>query len=387
MMRLRNLSRSLRKAVRDPGYSLAVFRKRLMAYLFWRFGGGRSSLPETISLFLTYRCNLRCKMCGQWGEDGWARKLDGEVLAAELPLDRIEALLDDVRSAKPAVTLFGGEPLLYRRWEELVALIKSRGLRVNMITNGTLLDSHIDRIVDAGVDEIIFSLDGPEAVHDEMRSGNGIFRKAVAAFRNLNEAKKRAGSPVPRVNISTTIFESNHRRLEEVVGIAESIGADAITFHHLIFLSRAVCERNSDVFREDFGLDCMDWVGFARETLPAIDVELLIRTLRDIRRRKSTVSVSVYPNFTDDEIRGYYGGFEFAPKSYANRCISPWTTVYVFPNGDVKPCLDTCFIAGNILRESFGSIWNGGPLRRYRNALKKRGSFPACTRCTEFYRA
>lgn len=396
MLRWRNLSRTIKKAVRDPEYSLSVFSKRFASWLSYRFGDGASALPETISLFLTYRCNLRCKMCGQWGEDGWARKLTGSELASELPLERIDALLDDVASWKPAITLFGGEPLLYSRWEDLVLHIKSRGLRVNMITNGTLLDRHIGKVVELGIDEIIFSLDGPEEIHDEMRSGKGIFRRAVTAFTELNELRTKAGSASPRINISTTIFENNYRGLDEVIDVAESIGADVITFHHLIFQSHAICERNSEFFRREFNLDCADWLGFARETLPDIDAEYLIRKLRELRKRnsptrnkkrKQAVAVSVYPNFTDDEIRRYYSDFEFTSDTYTDRCISPWMTVYVFPNGDVKPCLDTCFVAGNLLTESFREIWNNERYRTYRSALKRCGSFPACKRCTEYYRS
>ncbi len=377
----------MKKAVRDPVYSFAVLKKRFMAWLAYRFGDGTSPYPETISLFLTYRCNLRCKMCGQWGEDGWARKLGADALASELPLERIDALLDDVADWKPAFTLFGGEPLLYSHWEDLVTHIKSRGLRVNMITNGTMLSKYVDRVVALGIDEIIFSLDGPEEIHDEMRSGTGVFRKSVGAFIELNDARKKAGSATPRINISTTIFESNYRRLGEVLDVAESVGADTITFHHLIFQSQSVCKRNGGVFHDEFGLDCRDWEGFVRDTLPAIDVDELIGILGSLKKRSSSVSVSVYPNFTDDEIKKYYGGFEFTPDSYSNRCISPWMTVYLFPNGDVKPCLDTCFIAGNIHNAPFREIWNNGALRTYRKVLRKRGAFPACTRCTEFYRS
>lgn len=387
MLRRRNLSRSIQKAIHDPGYAWHVLRRRFCAWSRYRFGDGAASWPETLSLLLTHRCNLRCKMCGQWGENGWARRLPEEEACAELPFDGILRLLDDVDPWKPAITLFGGEPFLYRRWAELVAAIKERGLRVNFITNGTVLGSHFERVVELGVDELIFSLDGPEEIHDEMRSGKGIFQRAVTAFRQLREYRDRLGSTVPRINISTTIFETNYRRLGEVLGVAESIGADTISFHHLIFLSQGICDENSAVFREHFGLNCTDWTGFARDTLPEIDSDHLIGVLNELRKRKSPVSVTVYPNFTDDEIREYYGAFEFHPKSYADRCLSPWTTAYIFPGGEVRPCLDTSFIAGNMLRESFTAIWNGDRMKEYRQVLRKCGSFPACKRCTELYRA
>lgn len=387
MIRMRNVPRALKKALHDPGYAASVFKKRLSSWLSWRYGGGRSANPETISLFLTYRCNLRCKMCGQWGEDGWARKLDADTVSMELPIDVLENFIDDVASFSPAITLFGGEPFMFSEWERLVRRIKSKGLRVNMITNGTLLHQYVEKTVDLGVDELIFSLDGPEEIHDYIRSGKGIFSKATSAFKELDDYKRKTGKKHPKVNVNTTIFETNYRRLDEVIDAAESFGTDTITFHHLIFLSDAVCGENSRVFKEEFGLDCRDWTGFARETLPDIDTEYLIDTLKRLRGRKSSVSISVYPNFTEDEIRRYYSSFEFTPSSYAPRCLSPWMTVYVFPNGDVKPCLDTCYVAGNLLRERFGDIWNGEGFVRYRSVLKKLGHYPACTRCTEFYRS
>ena len=387
MIRRRNMARALKKAVRDPGYAAAAFRKRLGAYMMYRFGSGRSVMPETVSLFLTYRCNLRCTMCGQWGEHGWARDLTEEEIGKHIPLDRIETLMDELAKYHPAITLFGGEPFLHPEWEAIAHAAKSRGMRVNVITNGVLVGTHAERIIASGIDELIFSLDGPENVHDTMRGGEGVFRRAMESFRNVNELKRKSNSRTPRINISTAIFETNYRRLGEVIDAAESIGADSVTLHHLIFHSPAVCDRHNTVMYAEFGVEDPNWRGFARDTLPDIDTDKLIRSLHDLRRRQSGTAVTVYPNFTDDEIRRYYGSFEFIPSSYARRCLSPWMTAYIFPNGDVKPCLDTGYVAGNIMSEGFAGIWNGEKFRRYRQVLKRRGCFPACTRCTEFYRA
>ena len=387
MLRRRNLARAVKKAFHDPGYALTVLKKRFTSYMTYRFGNGYSAYPETVSLFLTYNCNLRCKMCGQWGKDGWARKLPKEVVKMELPLETLENLIDDLARFKPAITLFGGEPLLSSNWEHIVSYIKSKGMRVNIVTNGTVLGRYVKSTVELGVDELIFSLDGPEEIHDEMRSGKGIFRKATDAFKELDDYKKKTGRKNPKVNVNTTIFETNYRRLDEVIDIAGTIGADAVTFHHLIFQSEKICGNNSSFFKKEFGLNCMDWIGFARDTLPDIDADYLIRKLHELREKPAPVSVSVYPNYTDEEIRRYYNSFEFVSESYAARCLSPWMTVYIFPNGDVKPCLDICYVAGNILKNRFRDIWNNEALKKYRSILKKNGHFPACTRCTEFYRA
>ena len=387
MIRKRNFARAFKKSLKDPAYAAQVLRKRFASYMSYRFGSGKSAWPETVSLFVTYACNLRCKMCGQWGEDGWARKLPGDVVSQVVPIERLELLVDDIAKFKPAITLFGGEPFLYPEWERLVGYIKSKGLRVNVVTNGTVLGKIVDRVVDSGIDELIFSLDGPEEIHDEIRSGAGIFKKATAAFTALNELKKARNVGHPKVNVNTTIFETNYQRLPEVVKVADSIGADAITFHHLIFQSHDICAENSKVFKNEFGLSCNDWEGFAVDSLPDIDSEILIKSLHELKTLKSEVSITVYPNYPDEEIVRYYSSFDFVSDSYNPRCISPWTTAYIFPNGDVKSCLDVCFIAGNINKERFSDIWNNDSFKHYRSVVKRRGYFPACTRCTEFYRS
>lgn len=63
---------------------------------------------------LTPLCNLRCVMCGQRGDKG---VLKGAFAAAEakkiVPLEIYKGLIDEIKSQKPTVYLWGGEPFLY----------------------------------------------------------------------------------------------------------------------------------------------------------------------------------------------------------------------------------------------------------------------------------
>ncbi len=112
-------------------------------------------------------------MCGQWGTSGTSRDMSPEELKDELSLDEIDKIINDIKAFKPNVTLFGGEPLLYSNWEKVVSRIKEEGMRCNIITNGILLEKYASSIINLGVDEIIFSLDGPREVHDEVRGTKG----------------------------------------------------------------------------------------------------------------------------------------------------------------------------------------------------------------------
>lgn len=386
MIPLRNIRRAVSKALSQPGYAWQAFRRRFLSYLTYKLFNGYSAYPETISLFLTYRCNLRCKMCGQWGMVGSSKDYPPEMLREKLSLNEIEVLLNDVRSFKPNITLFGGEPLIYREWPEIVKMVKGRGMRCNIITNGVLLGENAEKMVELGVDEIIFSLDGPKDIHDEMRSSEGTFDRAYSGFKMLKGIKDRMGSGKPQVNISSTVFEINYHRLDEVVKIAEEMAAESITFHHLIFIGRETYTEHNNVFQECFSCVSPDWAGFMRDNLPEIDSEELLKKMKEIMSMKSKISVSFYPNYTDEEIRRYYSSFDFLPESYKNRCISPWMVAYIFPDGSVRPCQSLNFSAGNIRELSFRDIWNSERYKNFRRVVKERKSFPVCSRCTEYYR-
>ncbi|MFH0827719.1 MAG: hypothetical protein V1919_00965, partial [Candidatus Omnitrophota bacterium] len=113
MIPWRNLKRFFHKTVKQPAYAARVFIKREQAYFSYFFAKGKSCFPEAITLFLTHRCNLRCKMCGQWGEGGVTKKQSGEILKQELSLADLKKLIDGIALFKPSITLFGGEPLLF----------------------------------------------------------------------------------------------------------------------------------------------------------------------------------------------------------------------------------------------------------------------------------
>ena len=98
------------------------------------------------------------------------------------------------------------------------------------------------------------------------------------------------------------------------------------------------------------------------------------------------MNVSVYPNYSDDEIREYYSGFEFESTSYKNRCLSLWMTAYIMPDGAVRPYHTMNFSPGNITQNAFDEIWNNKIYRNYRRLVKKRKRFPVCSKgCTELY--
>ena len=386
MLPIKNIRRIISKATQQPTYALRAGWMRLLSFLSHRFLNGRSAPPETISLLLTYQCNLRCKMCGQWGERGSLKGLPPAETKVYMAVPIIERLIKEIKEFHPTITLFGGEPLLHPQWEVIVKRIKGAGLRCNMISNGVLLKKRAEEAVRLGLDEIIFSLDGPAEVHDVIRGAKGVFNRAMEGFQHLQKAKEKYGKKRPLVNINTVIWEENHTMLGDIVETAASFGAETITFHHLIFVNQGAFEETESITQTALTCSSPDWKGFVKDELPRIDPEMVIMQKRLIDKEKHSVSAFFYPNFTDDEIRAYYSSFEFLPSSYKRRCISPWMVAYVLPDGAVKPCLSLGYAIGNLQEAGFKEIWNGERAMGFRRLLKERGYFPVCPRCTEFCR-
>ena len=101
-------------------------------------------MPTFVQLRVTNLCNLRCKMCGQWGDTGIFRSQSGagrrptarssaqriqELIGAkrQLALADYVRLLDEIAPAQPIVSLFGGEPFLYPDILPLIARDQARG--------------------------------------------------------------------------------------------------------------------------------------------------------------------------------------------------------------------------------------------------------------------
>ncbi len=386
MSPLKHWKRIAAKASQQPAYAVRAALMRFLSFASYRLLNGKSAPPETISLLLTYRCNLRCTMCGQWGERGSLKDLPPSETKAYMELPLVAKLIEEVRGFHPTITLFGGEPLLHPGWKQIVETIKGAGLRCNMITNGTILTRWAEEAVRLGLDEIIFSLDGPDGVHDAIRGRKGVFRRALQGFQKLRKMKEKHGKKRPTVNVNTVIWEENQAMLDTIVDQAALFGAETITFHHLTFVDASAFQETERISQVALSCSSPDWAGFVRDELPRIDPDVIITQKRRIEQAQGPVPAFFYPNFTDEEILAYYGSFRFLPSSYQRRCLSPWMVAYLLPDGSVKPCLSLGYAMGNLRETPFRDIWNGERAVTFRRLVKERGYFPVCPRCTEFTR-
>jgi MoaA/NifB/PqqE/SkfB family radical SAM enzyme len=92
--------------------------------------------PKVVSLTVTNRCNLRCRMCAQWSEEGYMQKRqpNDSYSGTLVPFDSLLKVVDEVHEYGVPLIIRGGEPLLYPRIPDLLAHIKSKGM--SLVTSG-----------------------------------------------------------------------------------------------------------------------------------------------------------------------------------------------------------------------------------------------------------
>jgi len=383
LLPLKNLRRFFAKLCKQPFYAVNIAYKRIRALMSYYLSKGESSLPESITLFLTQRCNLRCKMCGQWGESGVTKNKSACDVKEELSFEVMKKFVDQISFFSPSITLFGGEPLLYSRCIDLIKYIKSKKMHVLMITNASLIKDKAVELVASGLDELNVSLDGPRDFHDQIRGLPGLFDTIADGLKQVQAYKKEKNLKFPLINLQCTITKYNYLHLEKMIKVSKEINADSLTYHNLIFLNQDLIDKQK-VYDEQLKCSSENWQGFIFS--PEIDPDKLYDKMQSILNQKHDFSIDFYPNLSREGLNEYYNNPSYLPKEYPKRCLSPWVCAYVFPDGKVRPCLNSTYSFGTIVDSNFKNIWNSKKAIEYRQILKKNKIFATCIRCTELYR-
>lgn len=382
-MNIRKFKRIFTKVLRQPKYAVSVGLKRLMADRAYKRDDGLAPMPEAVTFFMTPRCNLSCKMCGQWGEEGAFKCMPAEELKKQMSVLELRSVVDELKPYKPNFTLFGGEPLLHDGCVDLIKHIHKNKMHSLMITNGSLFEKHAEELVEAGLDELNVSLDGYGQLHDEIRGMKGLFDIIYRGLEKVQLAKKKLKRKRPFINLQCTMMKDNYTQLDGLIKVGEELKVNSITFHNLIFLGSDLIEKQAQADQE-LEANSDNWKGFVFD--PGIDPEKLFEQIENIKAMKTSFAVDFYPNFSAQGIKEYYDNPSFKPAEYKAQCKSPWMTAYIFNDGEVRPCLNSSYSFGNVYKESFAKVWNSEKAIKYRKLLKQNGIFPACVRCTELYR-
>ena len=385
MFQLSAYHRVLQEGFASRGFYLAHARlalesRRLLASLR-RGETPPVPLPSMLCLRVVHRCDLRCKMCGQWGLTGAAHDYDRAKQRQELPAADLARVLDALDGRQPIVDMEGGEIFLHHGVLELLELLRRRGAHVKPVTNGTRLATYADDLVRLGVEAISVSIDGDEATHDALRGTPGTFRRAVEGIWAVDHAKRRARSHRPLVQVAATVTRHSAAGVE---ALCEELARRQLPIGRLmikqpIFIPPAAVRAYETQMRAAFGVEARSARGF-EEDYRDFDPRPLQEALRRVLRRRNPFVVHLLPALDVDDLPRFY---DYDALVTPERCTIPWTTPSIEPDGEVYPCaLFADCSMGNIRRQGFLDIWYGERYTAFR-ALLARGLLSVCRRCCQ----
>jgi cyclic pyranopterin phosphate synthase len=148
---------------------------------------------ETLRVSITDRCNFRCVYCMPkeiYGRDH--QFLERKELLSFEELARVVAVFAS-RGVK-RVRITGGEPLVRKNVEELIAMLHAiDGIELALTTNGALLPQKAQALADAGLSRVTVSLDSVD--DDAFRALNDVDFPVQKVLEGI-DAAAAAGLPV-----------------------------------------------------------------------------------------------------------------------------------------------------------------------------------------------
>lgn len=339
---------------------------------------GVSHQLRQVSLKIVNSCNLRCKTCGQWGETGYNHHKSDDEIREIVPYEVYRKMVDEIAHLKPFYYIWGGEPYLYPDIMPLMEHMKKRDGLVGIVTNGTMMAKTADRLVGAGVDMLMLSVDGVGPVHNEIRQEKRAWEMMMEGLDAVLEEKRRQRSVKPYVNVLATISRDNVGHLEAIADWGADRGIDLLTYYYSWFTNEENGHEHERVMQERFGVTPGSWKGYL--FFRGLDVPHLQEEVRSIKARKWPFPVLFIPDLGHDDMPKYYSD----PTTLFGygHCIQPWIVAEVMPNGDIATCRDyPDYVCGNLQRDSLLEIWNNEKYKAFRNSLRDDGLLPICARC------
>ncbi len=173
----------------------------------------------------TLQCNLHCVHCYMAARERPDPK-ELDIRAAFQVVDQLAAY------RIPVLLLSGGEPLARPDALNIVTYAVTKGLRVGLSTNGTLLTPlAVQQLKQSGVTYVGVSIDGPEALNDKFRGTRGAFKLALEGIRN-------ARAEGFRVSLRFTLTNYNHQYLGAIFDLVERERIPRLCVYHLAYAGR-----------------------------------------------------------------------------------------------------------------------------------------------------
>ncbi len=295
--------------------------------------------PKWIAWETTRRCNLTCVHCRSSSELEVNEHPDFSYSKAVEILDQISDYAD------PVMVLSGGEPLLRGDIFDIADYGSSKGLRMCLATNGTLVSEQTcANIKSCGIKMVSLSIDGAKAAtHDNFRSQPGAFDGTLNAIRLFNEYN------IPFL-VNSSFTQRNKDEIPQIYRLVKSLGAKAWYMFMIVPTGRG-----EDIMEELIPAKYYDEILEWHYQTEKQEDELLMRPTcaphyyRLVRQKKKQDG-----GFRQRSLQFSTGG--------SKGCLAGQLICLIDVDGEVLPCSYFPKSAGNINKLPFKKIWEESEL-------------------------
>jgi MoaA/NifB/PqqE/SkfB family radical SAM enzyme len=275
------------------------------------------SCPSIENVEITNVCNMKCRTCVIVERE--PTHMEEHEVRKFLDLNR------DIVRDKYIWLHVSGEPLMHPKLGKIISMFRKEGAYPRLSTNCMLLyGERAEEILDSGLEEIVFSIDGAtEETYNLLRRG-GNFGKVVSNALGFLEAKEKRGSKKP------------------------------ITQAQLV--RTRVNEHEVGDFIDYWSKTPVNWI--------------------NIKNASSRLGKIRNPSLVN-----YKGTHKEYP------CLWPWRAVLVLSGGDVVPCcndMNGYAPMGNAFEKPIADIWNGEPFVAFRKGHVTGKGHEICEGCSDY---
>jgi len=308
---------------------------------------------------ITRSCNLSCAHCR-----GSATPAS---YSGELTTDECFRLVEQILEVgNPIIILTGGEPLVRSDVLRIAEYAVSKGARVVMGTNGTLLSQEMAvKLKEVPVSRLGISLDFPvDKLQDKFRGQTGAFAAVIAGIANA----RKAGI---EVQINSTITKLNVNYMEDILALALKLGAIAFHPFMLVPTGRGKGLESLELSPEKYE-ETLHWIYDKQIELgdrmffKPTDAPHYMRVVKQRQKQEQS-----------NELKLAHG--HNSASKITRGCLAGIGFCFISHQGKVKGCGYLDVEAGDIRKESFSQVWDYSPLfNKLRDLSNIKGKCGTC---------
>lgn len=305
--------------------------------------------PETVHIDITNACNLDCVTCWNYAPGltspksmEWKRQRMAPALFHRL-IGEIAAL-----GVERIIISGGGEPFAHPSIYDFIADVKTHGLALTIISNGTLCD--YDRLrIEPRPDQMLINLAAACSKTYCAYHPNQPPETFGTLIENL-----RSISGIIRLNLVQVINRLNHTELPQMIELAADIGARSS------FKLGGVPP----------GTEALELS--AKEKRKLLD-KLIPKARKCAKALKSKHNLDAFSGQLEDS-----GG-----KRFIDTCFAGYLYSRIHVDGRVFFCCEHIDV-GHVDDGNFAMIWSSPAYQAARNRLHAGHFFPGCQRCGKY---